>query len=334
MVNVTQKAVTRAVTKAGGFRAAERLLREQGYEISERTIRRMMQREEYDIEDAPERVDVQALLERRFAEYEGKKSYETATHIRTVRLRSNRPIGIGFQGDGHLDDPGTNLKQFFEHAELFNGEQKGLYLAFLGDIFNNWVGRLQAIYGKQNTTSEEAKALIEHYCGMCNFLFVILGNHDLWNEKEDMLQYLFRASSNIVTAHEQRVKLVFPNGREIVIHARHKFNGNSMWMTQFGQIKAAQLDGTSDIYVGGDKHVSGYSNGIHPGTKRMYHALQVASYKVYDDYPIELGLMSKQLYTCPVAIINPKATDDLNLIRWEFDPFEGAERLAWEQSRG
>ena len=161
-----------------------------------------------------------------------------------------------------------------------------------------------------------------HYTGNC-----------VWNGKEDIIQYMLKASTDIAVAHEQRIKLVFPNGREVMIHARHKFPGSSQWMTQFGQVKAAQLDGQSDIYVGGDKHVSGYSNGVHPGTKRLYHALQVASYKALDDYPIELGLATKDLYVCPVAIINPRADNDLNLIRWEFDPHEGAARIKWERER-
>lgn len=319
--------------KAGSAEAASRLLFKEGLEVSPRTIRRRLSDKEFVVSEVPDPVNIKQVLQRRYDDFDQRRKFETASHIRTVHLRTNQPIGIGFQGDGHLDDPGTDLREFFNHAEIFDGRHKGLHLAFLGDIFNNWVGRLTTIFSKQSTTTVEAQALIKHYCEMCDFLFVILGNHDLWNQKEDMLQYLFKAATDICVPHEQRVKLVFPNGREVTIHARHKFPGHSQWTTQFGQIKAAQLDGQSDIYVGGDKHVSGYSNGIHPGTKKMYHALQVASYKIYDDYPVELGLAPKQLYVCPVAIINPKAKSSVNFVRFEFDPYEGAERLAWERSR-
>lgn len=154
-----------------------------------------------------------------------------------------------------------------------------------------------------------------------------------WNGKTDILEYMLKANTSVVAAHEQRIRLHFPNGRTVLIHARHRFPGHSQWTKQFGQIKAAMLGGNADIYVGGDKHVSGYSNGWHDGVKKMWHAIQVASYKEIDEYPVELGLAPADIYQCPVAIIDPKATGPLNFIRWEFDPEEGAERLAWQRSR-
>ncbi|MDH7796440.1 MULTISPECIES: hypothetical protein [unclassified Beijerinckia] len=323
------------VEKSGSIRQAERDLRSLGVQTSERSLRRLLAKvgdDGYDVEPLPPSIDVEELIAARSARFDTKKKHTEAAKVRTVYLRNNQTIGVGFQGDGHLDDDGTDLREFFQHAALFDGSRKGLYLGFMGDLFNNWVGRLTALFDKQAITGAETQALIKHYAENHRFLFYVLGNHDMWNGKEDILQYTFRATCNIVTAHEQRVKLVFPNGREVLIHARHKFPGNSMYATQFGQMKYATLDGQADIYVGGDKHVSGYSNGVHAGTHKMWSALQVASYKKYDEYPVELGLPAKDLYNCPVAIIDPKASD-INLIRWEFDPFEGAERLKWEQSR-
>lgn len=330
-MGVSTTELRESIKRAGSIRGAERALRKAGVQISERTIRRRLK--DYEVSNVPE-LDVSELIERRSQRYEVvKKQTEAAAH-RRVYLRSNKPIGIGFQGDGHLDDDGTDVGLFFEHAELFNGTNDGLYLGFMGDIWNNWIGRLTKLWGNQTSNFEEALALVEHYCTNTDFLFFLLGNHDLWGGKEDILQYMIRAAStcDIVAKHQQKVTLVFPNKKEVTIYARHKFPGNSMWMTQFGQLKTAQLDGTADIYVGGDKHVSGYSNGVHPGTQRMFHAIQVASYKRIDEYPIELGLLPRDLYNCPVAIIDP-AKDDLNMIRWEFDPFEAVERVQWERSR-
>jgi hypothetical protein len=65
----------------------------------------------------------------------------------------------------------------------------------------------------------------------------------------------------------------------------------------------------------------------------MWHALRIASYKRLDRYAEDLNLVDKSLYVCPVALIDPQATDPVNFIRWEFDPFEGAERLKWMRAR-
>lgn len=336
--------IQQAIKEAGSIRAAERYLKARGVSISERTIRRRLAQAD-SIEDVmdpsfyvsavDEQLDVPNLIRERSQRFQSHLTRTNEMKTRRVYLRSNAPIGIGFQGDGHLDDEGTDVGLFFDHANLFTEDNPGLYLGFMGDIWNNWVGRLTKLYRNQSLTDAETRALIGHYLSNSNFLFFLLGNHDLWNEKCDLLENMVKNLSNckITAAHEQHVELVFPNGRSVMIHARHKFPGNSMWSTQFGQLKTAQLDGRSDIYIGGDKHVTGYSNGIHPGTRKMFHAVQVASYKVVDEYPVELGLMPKDLYMCPVAIIDPCASSELNLIRWEFDPHEGAERLRWERDR-
>jgi hypothetical protein len=329
------QALRRIVAQAGGFRPAERYLRSEGFEISEKTLRRRLREEpedDYEVSEVPDRLDVNALIVERQRKFEELRRFADATQVRTVRLRSNAPIGIGFMGDAHIDDEGTNITKLLSHADLFAGQHSGLYGAFLGDVWNNWVGRLTRLWADQSTSALEAQALIEYFFNIPKWLFVLQGNHDLWNTKQDIIEYMLK-STPIVAPHEQHVRLEFPNGRQIMIHARHKFPGHSQWTKQFGQIKAATLGGQADIYVGGDKHVSGYSNGWHDGQKRMWHAIQVASYKEIDEYPVELGLNPADLYQCPVAVIDPKATSPLNLIRWEFDPHEGAKRLAWIRSR-
>ncbi len=328
-----------AIAQEGSIRAAERALRTQGVNISERTIRRRLAAAMTDsyvverVEALPE-IDPEQLLARRIEEYGRRLAQDTAQKWHTIRLRSNAPIGLGFIGDLHLDDDGTDIKLAFQHAELFNGSVDGLYAGFLGDIWNNWVGRLQRLWADQSINAKEAQAIVELYFErIAHVLFFILGNHDLWNGKEDILQYMLQARTDVMSKHAQRIRLVFPNGREVRIMARHTFAGRSQWTANFGALKAAQLDGSCDIYAAGHIHTSGYSHGWHEGSERMWHALQVASYKALDDYPVELGLPKRDIYQCPVALIDPHAANPVNLIRWEFDPFEGAERLKWLRSR-
>src|SRR5690606_35290865 len=108
----------------------------------------------------------------------------------------------------------------------------------------------------------------------------------------------------------------------------------SMWSEVFGAAKTAQLDGEQhDIYVGGHIHTSGYAHGMRPSSGRMWHAIQVASYKKIDRYAEALNLDPKDLYNCPVALIDPHATSEVNFVRFQFDPKEGAERLKWMRKR-
>ena len=107
-----------------------------------------------------------------------------------------------------------------------------------------------------------------------------------------------------------------------------------MWSEVYGASKKAQLDGEHhDLYVAGHTHVSGYAHGMRPSSERMWHALQVASYKKIDRYAEERNLDPKDLYNCPVALIDPYASSEINFIRFEWDPREGADRLAWMRKR-
>lgn len=658
------------IAEHGSIRAVERHFRSTGVAgPSERTIRRMLKRSvqgDYEVVkvEAPEdiEVDVEALIERRIAAFARKHAKHEADRWHTIHMKSNAPIGLGFFGDPHLDNDGTDVRLAFEHAELFNGSRAGLYAACLGDVWDNWVGRLQRLFAEQSINAVETRALVEHWAQMVHWLFFVLGNHDCldeqtecltkrgwvhhsdirdddevlslntqtgeaewhpilmkvvrpntdrmvtikgqpvdmtvtpnhrilvqkkgsrgwsgweyvqaaempgrfripvsgrtsvssstltddqirfaawvltdghiekgkkethassfsiyqskdstdiealldrlgfaystyirerdvneicgrelvsvckpqkqfrvlaqhsseiqkllpekgvlpewvfdlddrqfdilldtllagdgcwdgarpkektcgvlygthaflssvqaaavahgwrayiseyrsgeyrlnltktesweadrlksvgeeqaadivwcltvpltnfmvrrngkayftgncWNDKTDLLQYMLGATADKVSPNGQRVRIVFPNGKEVKIHARHTFPGRSQWVTNFGQLKAAQLDGSCDIYIAGHTHVSGYSHGWHEGFDRMWHAVQVASYKALDSYADELGLAKKDIYQCPVAIIDPNASQPVNFIRWEFDPFEGAERVAWMRSR-
>jgi hypothetical protein len=336
MMDITVTELREAVRSAGSIRAAEKILRGSGITISARTIRRRLQDQvaaEFEVDAVPSpQQTIESLIAERTRKFQQLKSHTGAARIRTVRLRSNEIIGLGFFGDPHIDDDGTNLPKLLAHAALFDGRQQGLHGVLLGDILNNWVGRLERLWADQSVNAVEAQALVVHFLDLVKWMVVVFGNHDVWNHKIPLYEYFLQATT-IHAAHEQRVRLLFPNGRQVIVHARHKFPGHSQWTRQFGQIKAATLGGDADIYIGGDKHVSGYSNGWHEGQRRMWHAVQVASYKEIDEYPVELGLMPADLYQCPVALINPQAADPLNFIRWEFDPNEGATRLAWERKR-
>jgi hypothetical protein len=154
-----------------------------------------------------------------------------------------------------------------------------------------------------------------------------------WGKSQDLLSAMITNPIGAQKSSRANLAIRFPNNRVLKISAAHRFPGSSQWSTVFGPSKRAQLEGSSNIYVGGDLHISGYTHGWHDGSQTMWHAVQVASYKQIDRYAEDLNLVDKSIYQCPVAIIDPYAKHEMNFVRWEFDPFEGAERLKWMRDR-
>lgn len=337
--------IKNAVNEMGGFRPAARILRERGYDISESGIRGMYKRwgdpdAEPDLElDLPggtleSEIDVERLIARRIEQFARKSRIYEQEKMLPVRCNVDGPIGIGFFGDMHLDDDGTDLAQVLEHVELFDGRHEGLFASNVGDSWNNWAGRLARLYAEQSTSSAESLALVDEVLNRIKWLFYINGNHDVWGQGGDILKGLLAGSAVVHKSNKVRLQVNLPNGREVKIYAVHGFQGKSMWSEVYGAAKKAQLDGDHhDIYVGGHIHTSGYTHGMRPSSGKIWHALQVASYKKLDRYAEELNLDAKDMYNCPVALIDPYASSPLNFIRFEFDPQEAVERLKWMRAK-
>jgi hypothetical protein len=343
MPRPTEQLVIDTVRLAGGNRPAARLLNDQGWDISESAIRRMFGKMQGDegqgfSVDLPggtmaSDIDIEELISRRKAQYERKLENHTREKIVPIRVHMDGPIGIGFVGDPHVDDDGTDIAQVFDHARIFDGRNPGMFAGNIGDITNNWAGRLARLWGDQSTSAAEARALATEYLQMVRWLFFISGNHDCWQGGSDILSYILQQNAPVKKDARVRMAIRLPNGRNVKIFAAHHFPGRSAWSEVYGGAKRAQLDGANDIYVSGHIHTSGYTHGWNDPQSRMWHALQIASYKKLDDYVEELNLERKDLYNCPVALIDPYATSDINFIRFEFDPHEAAERLKWMRTR-
>ena len=154
-----------------------------------------------------------------------------------------------------------------------------------------------------------------------------------WTGAGDPLQWMMRAQGGVLEAHGARLNLVFPNGREVRVNARHDFTGHSMWNTAHGPAKAAQSGWRDHILTCGHKHTSGYQVLKDPSTGLISHAIRVASYKHHDRYADEKGLPDQNIFECPVTIINPDAADERGLVTTIFWPEEGAEYLTWLRKR-
>ena len=248
--------------------------------------------------------------------YKRKVDYEEARKLIKVVVPISGPIGIVHFGDPHVDDDGTDWAALERDIQLVR-ETEGLYAANIGDTTNNWVGRLGRLYGQQATSAKQAWILAEWFIKSLSgyWLYMIGGNHDAWSGEGDPLHFITSQTQALYEPSEARIGLQFPNGKELVINARHDFAGGSMWNPTHGPMKAAQLGVRDDIVICGHKHKSGYSPLKDPESGKVMHCLQVASYKRYDRYAREKGFRDQSLSPCVVTIINPDATDPVDFVQ-------------------
>lgn len=272
------------------------------------------------------------LIEQACARFESHFTAKQARRWMEIKIKSNKPIGIAFVGDPHLDNNGCNWPLLRRDIQILK-ETEGLFAVNLGDQVDNWVGRLMKLYADQEMSKKQSWKLAKYFMREAGIKWLchILGNHDAWNDGP----YLIKANAAPVVPVEDwqsRFQLVFPNGRRIKIHAAHDFPGHSIWNDLHGPKKASMLSEEADIFVCGHKHtwaIQEYENAL-----RGYvcHLIRARGYKFIDSYADQLGFGSQKYGATVTAIIDP-SVDGPSRIRCLPDLEEAAEFLTWKRAR-
>jgi len=274
------------------------------------------------------------LLERRKKDFERTKRAKNGKKLIGVNVHMDGPIGIVHFGDPHVDDDGTDIGLIEDHVKIVN-KTEGLFGANLGDIQNNWIGRLARLYGEQSTSHSDAWVLTEWLVSSVNWLYLVAGNHDCWSGVGDPLKWIAKQSGNNIEYHGCRLNLNFPNKKEVRINARHDFGGHSMWNPAHGPMKAVQGGWRDHILTCGHKHVSFMAGPLKdPASGLLSWTIRCAGYKTYDRYAEENGLPDQNAFAACVTIIDPQyADDDPRLITVIPDVQEGAEFLKFKRRK-
>ncbi len=294
-----------------------------------RMTRRLQRITEFEI-DHPPTADrtIDEILAARKAEYARKEASEKAAKLIPVRVKIPGPIGILHFGDPHLDDPGCDIGLLERHVQLVR-DTEGLWGGAIGDATNNWVGRLAHLYSQQATTERESLQLIEWFIGSIRWLYMAAGNHDLWSGENSVLKWLLRQSNMLTEWEGIRLALKFPNGRQVIINARHDFKGHSQWNPAHGPAKAAQMGWRDNILICGHKHITGYAPLKDPNTGTISHAIRLGTYKTYDRYAKREGFPDGNFGPACLTIIDPDATDERDLIQVFWAIERGVDYLRW-----
>jgi hypothetical protein len=280
-------------------------------------------------EDAVEDIPIDELISHRKRKFEVKKGGRRDKGLINIDINMKGPIGIAHFGDPHIDDDGTDIAQILHYTDIIN-DTEGMFAGNLGDIQNNWIGRLAALYSQQSTSAKESWRLTEYFVSKLSWIYLVAGNHDVWSGDGDPLEFLMRDHKGVYERWGARMNLRFPNGKNIRINARHTFKGNSIWNTAHGVSRAIQTGWRDHVLTCGHTHVSGYQVLKDPSSGLISHGLQVASFKMIDNYADKLGLDDKNIFNCPVTIIDPRYEDNDNrLITTIFDPESACKYLTY-----
>jgi len=290
---------------------------------------------EFEAPSLPDRDrSLEEILSDRKKEFSRFRNSEEARKLIRIKVKLKGPIGINLQGDPHLDDPGCDISAIERDTHLVRTTE-GMLAGCIGDLQNAWVGRLGRLYGVQTTTAREAWKLVEWYVKSCahKWLFVLKGNHDLWAGENDLLGWIASGSQVMAEAHQIRLALVFPNGREVRLSARHDWPGQSMWNPSHGQLRASRFTVHDHLIVGGHRHSGGYQMTYVEASDLISHLIQLGAYKIYDDYRAEKGMNRFQMSPSVTVVVDPDAREQVNLIQVFHDTARAADYLKYLRKR-
>lgn len=237
-------------------------------------------------------------------------SYDAHTWF-PVKVKDDKPIGILWFGDPHVDDNGCDWKLLRRHAHLCKTTD-GLYGANIGDTTNNWAGRLAALYAKQEASVKTARRFAQWLMldSGIRWLLWLIGNHDQWGDGAEILALMAaKHKTQKIVCHdwEARFVLQFKNGCEVRINAAHDFAGNSMWNPLHGHVKAARFGKDIDLVVAGHLHNWAISQWEMADQGSVPVMIRVKGYKTNDDYARKIGHYEQREGAAILTIIDPRA---------------------------
>jgi DNA-binding CsgD family transcriptional regulator len=264
---------------------------------------------------------IEEILDRKRNLYTRKKSLDDFNKLINVEVIDDRPIAVCLIGDPHIDDDGCDIHTLENDLRIIR-ETDGMYAGHLGDLTNNWVGRLARLYAHQTTTAVQAVKLMEWMLNQAPNLFLVNGNHDNW-QNTDVLSFIMRSHVAVHGSNHARIGLNFPNKRQVRIHARHDFKGHSQYNPTHGHRRAQLWEGNKDhVYVSGHRHCDAASM-IPQSDGTCSWAFMVSGYKVIDEYADAGGFTSQRANPSVTIVIDPNASE-AELVK----PFWDAETAA------
>lgn len=262
-----------------------------------------------------------------------RRARAAADHSKLIDVRVNieGPIGLTIFGDPHVDDDACDIERLELDLDTVTKNQ-AMFAGHLGDLTNNWIGRLTTKYADQVATRKHAKRLIQWVLKDRPNLFVVQGNHDLWNSGSDLIDWALEGQSVINRPHGVRLNLKFPAGDPIRIHARHDFPGNSIYNDTHALRRELAFGVRDHILLAGHRHTDGHSMLALPEDPWVSFLFRVSGYKMVDDYAEQNRFIEKRFAPSVTLILNPKA-EPHSKVKPFWDTLEAADYLKFLRRR-
>jgi hypothetical protein len=272
------------------------------------------------------------LKARQISDYRRLHAHKEASKIITVKVKIEGPYGVCVLGDPHIDHHGTDWPLLDEHTQLIKNTP-GLFGTCVGDITNNWIGRLARLYGEQNMSRKRALILAEGWLREVRWLYIDPGNHDLWSGADDPVRWMTRFAGTHYKWEGSRISLESPGGvAPVIFNSRHDHPGYSMYHPTHGPLKASIFDGFhDDVYTCGHIHSGAYMVRPHNNGK-LSHLLRLSAYKIYDSHKDARGFLDAALPAVTI-IVSPQAMTQVARVKVFLDPAEGADYLTFLRRR-
>jgi hypothetical protein len=281
---------------------------------------------------------IEEIIERMARNFTRAKDAQKSRQWFPIKMPNDKPVGVLFVGDPHLDDNGCNWPILRDHVRLCK-ETDGLYAVNIGDVSNDWGGRLVKKYADQEATTATAARLVEWFLldSGVSWLVWLHGNHQHMGGTMALHEQMNRryGTKHIPMLNwEARFTLDFPSGATFRINAAHDFAGNSMWNPVHGAVKAAKFGNGIDVAVCGHKHNWAISQWEQPEQGNAPLMIRVRGYKHLDDYAQRIGKYEQEEGQSILVVFDPNAKTQAGRTQAFVDIEKGAAYLTALRRKG
>ena len=279
--------------------------------------------EEEELEEDEYQIPIEDLIQQRINATNRKIKKFGKTHYRNVKLPAE-PIGLIIFGDPHVDSEACNWSLLYEHVKLCQ-QTEGVLGVSVGDHLDSWIGRLGKEYSKASLTASDGWRLTEWFFKSLQWLCIIGGNHDLWNDANGYspIENLTRQCGvKFYAPDELRISIEWskrPDLDDIHLYFRHYFKGNSIYHASHAANRESIWDGKSNLLAAGHIHSWAYlMTEMRHG--RISHAISVKGYKRVDGYAKSKGFHIQEHGSACFAVIDPFAQEPARIkIFWNIE---------------
>ena len=316
--------------KYGRIRAKKHFEKETGVEVKVWTMEtalrslRRNKRDKLPEEFEHEDLEVLDILEHKKRIQQRKFQKLKEKHVVVLPAE---PFAIWCIGDPHLDNDGCNILELMQQMKIVKSSKNQIFAGCVGDLNDNWIGRLGILYQNTSITAEDGWRLSKWFLSQLDWLFFVGGNHDAWANRAGInpLQWLCQLSD--VRAYgedEVRVEIQWLGNSEIEeirIQCRHDHKGRSWFHPSHGPHKEGILDGKGHIFISGHIHSWAYLQ-TEQRHGRITHAIRVKGYKQIDSYAKKNQFYTQKHGSSCLIVIDP------------IDPTPSRIQVFWDIQKG